>query len=135
MQTAEDTIIQKTRELCQTIVSQPEFKQIRQRIDAFMANDAAKLQYQQVAEKNEMLQHKQQMGAALSNDEVLDFQKDRDALINNPVARGFMEAQQEMHQVQETVNNLVSKTFELGRPPTEEEMSSGGCGHGCGCHH
>jgi len=134
MQTAEDTITQKTRELCQTIVEQPEFKQIRQRIDAFMANDAAKLQYQQVAEKNEMLQHKQQMGAALSNDEVLDFQKDRDALVNNPIARGFMEAQQEMHQVQETVNQFVSKTFELGHPPTEEDMS-GSCGHGCGCHH
>lgn len=134
MQTAEETIIQKTRELCQIIVEQPEFKQIRQRIDAFMADDSAKSQYQQVAEKSQMLQHKQEMGAALNNDEVMDFEKHREALVNNPVARGFIEAQQEMHHVQETVSQYVSKTFELGRLPTDEDMS-GGCGHGCGCHH
>ena len=134
MQTAEETIIQKTRELCQAIVEQPEFKQIRQRIDAFMADDSAKTQYQQVAEKSQMLQHKQEMGAALNNDEVMDFEKHREALVNNPVARGFIDAQQEMHQVQEKVNQYVSKTFELGRMPTDEDMS-GSCGHGCGCHH
>jgi cell fate (sporulation/competence/biofilm development) regulator YlbF (YheA/YmcA/DUF963 family) len=135
MQTAEENIIQKTRELCQTIVDQPEFKEIRQRIDAFMADESAKSQYQQVAEKSQLLQHKQEMGSALNNDEVMDFEKHREALVNNTVARGFIEAQQEMHQVQQTVNQYVSKTFELGRLPTEDDMNGGSCGHGCGCHH
>ena len=107
---------------------------MRQRIDAFMADETAKSQYQTVAEKSQMLQHKQEMGAALNNDEVMDFEKHREALINNPVARGFIDAQQEMHQVQQTVTQYLSKTLELGRMPTEEDMS-GGCGHGCGCHH
>jgi cell fate (sporulation/competence/biofilm development) regulator YlbF (YheA/YmcA/DUF963 family) len=134
MTTTQDTVQQKTRELCQAIVDQPEFQQMRQRIDAFMGDEAAKLQYQVVMEKGEMLQHKQQMGAPLSNDEIVSFEKDRDALVNNPVARGFLDAQQQMHKVQESVGQYLSKTFELGRLPTEEDMN-GGCGSGCGCHH
>ena len=136
MQTiAEDAIMGKTRELCQTIVDQPEFKDLRRRIEAFLSNEQAKTQYQQVAEKSEMLQHKQQMGATLDNAEIMEFEKHREALVNNPVARAFIEAQQEMHQVQQAVSQLVSKTFELGRLPTEDDMSGGSCGHGCGCHH
>ena len=92
--TADSIIVQKTRELCQTIVEQPEFQSIRQRIDTFMADDAAKVQYQTVVEKGEMLQHKQQMGLPMSAEEITEFEKNRDALVNNPVARDFLDAQQ-----------------------------------------
>ena len=52
--TIEDTIVmQKTRDLCQTIVEQQEFRQIRERIDVFMNDDLAKSQYQEVMEKGE----------------------------------------------------------------------------------
>lgn len=133
--TAEDAIMGKTKELCQIIVDQPEFKDLRRRIETFLADEKAKSQYQQVAEKSEMLQHKQQMGVSLNNDEIMDFEKHREALVNNPVARAFIEAQQEMQQVQQAVSQYVSKTFELGRMPTDEDISGGSCGHGCGCHH
>ena len=131
----EDTIVlQKTRELCETIVQQPEFKQIRSRIDAFMANDQAKEQYQLVVEKGESLQQKQQMGMPLSNDEIAEFEKHRETLVNNPVAKGFLDAQNQMHKVQESVGQYVAKTFELGRIPAAEDFDSGSCGSGCGCH-
>src|SRR5688500_12657201 len=58
----ETAIIRKTRELCETIVAQPEFQAIRRQIDEFMADEEAKSQYQTVMEKGEMLQQKQQMG-------------------------------------------------------------------------
>ena len=132
-QTADSIIVQKTRELCQTIVEQPEFQSIRQRIDCFMANDAAKIQYQTVVEKGEMLQHKQQMGLPMSAEEISEFEKNRDALVNNPVARDFLDAQQAMQKVQESVGQYVTKTFELGRAPSEEDFH--GCGSGCGCSH
>jgi cell fate (sporulation/competence/biofilm development) regulator YlbF (YheA/YmcA/DUF963 family) len=133
--TAQDTVVlEKTRELCETLVSQPEFKEIRQRIDAFMADEDAKSQYQQVVEKGEMLQHKQQMGMPLTADEITEFEKQRDTLVNNPLARGFLDAQQEMHKVQESVGQYVAKTFELGRIPTEQDFDSGSCGPSCGCH-
>lgn len=130
----QDNVQQKTRELCQAIIDQPEFRQIRQQIDAFMSDESAKAQYQSVMDQGEMLQHKQQMGAPLSNDEIDAFQKEREAFVNNPVARGFLEAQQHVQKVQESVGTLVAKTFELGRLPTEEDLSGDGCGSGCGCH-
>jgi cell fate (sporulation/competence/biofilm development) regulator YlbF (YheA/YmcA/DUF963 family) len=127
-------ILQKTRELCETIVSQPDFADIKRRIDSFMADESTKNHYQSVVEKNELLQQKQQTGEALDKDEVSAFEKDRESLLNNPVAKDFMDAQQEMHDVQQSVNQYVSKTFELARLPTEEDFSSGSCGSGCGCH-
>jgi hypothetical protein len=60
-------------------------------------------------------------------------------LLRNPVARGFIDAQEELQQVQRSVHQYVSKTLELGRLPTEEELDGGGCcgeNHGgCGCGH
>src|SRR6059058_5171855 len=132
-QVADTEIAHKTRELCQAIVDQPEFESIRKRVDAFMADDTAKAQYQTVMEKGEMLQHKQQMGQPLTQDEIGDFDKNRDALINNPIARDFMDAQQAMQKMQDSVGQYVAKTFELGRPPSEEDFH--GCGSGCGCSH
>jgi len=131
--TIDSTVVQKTRELCQTIVDQPEFQDIRKRIDAFMADEAAKIQYQNVMEKGEMLEHKQQMGLPMSADEITEFEKNRDALVNNPVARNFIDAQQAMQKMQESVGQHVAKTFELGRAPRDEDFE-GSCGSGCGCH-
>jgi cell fate (sporulation/competence/biofilm development) regulator YlbF (YheA/YmcA/DUF963 family) len=130
----ESVITQKTRELCQTILDQPEVQNIRRQIESFMMNDEAKTQYQLLSEKGEFLQHKQQQGLPLSNEEVADFEQSREALFNNPVARGFLDAQQEMHKMQESLGQYVAKTFELGRVPSPDDFQSGSCGSGCGCH-
>jgi cell fate (sporulation/competence/biofilm development) regulator YlbF (YheA/YmcA/DUF963 family) len=133
--TIEETpVIQKAKELCQTILDQPNMQSIRQRIDSFMANDAAKAQYDDVMTRGQALQQKQESSVPLASEEIDAFEKRRDALMNNPVARGFFDAQEELHEVQESVTKLVNKTLELGRMPTEEDLG-GGCGHGCGCHH
>ena len=133
--TAEDTaFVQKTRELCETLINQPEFQQIRQRIDTFMADDGAKNQYQAVMEQGDSLSHKQQTGLPLDGGEIAEFEKSRDSLLANSVAREFIDAQQQMHKMQESVMQYVSKTFELGRVPTSEDFSAGSCGTGCGCH-
>ena len=71
----------------------------------------------------------------LTAEEISAFEKDRDNLMQNPVARGFLDAQEQFHQVQKSVNQLVSKTLELGHLPTEEDLESGECGHDCGCGH
>jgi cell fate (sporulation/competence/biofilm development) regulator YlbF (YheA/YmcA/DUF963 family) len=136
MQTIEETSLQqKTRELCQAILDQPNMASIRQRIDAFMADDRAREQYDGVMAKGQALQQKQQAATPLTGEEINDFEQNRDALMNNPVARGFLDAQEELHQVQESIHQYVNKTLELGRMPTEEDLGGGGCGHGCGCHH
>jgi cell fate (sporulation/competence/biofilm development) regulator YlbF (YheA/YmcA/DUF963 family) len=132
--TANDSpILQKTRELCQSILDHPDFKTVRTRIDAFMGDDSAKTEYQSLMEQGDSLTHKQQQGVRLSQDEISAYESQRDKVVNNPVSAGFIQAQQEVHEIQESVNKYLSKTLELGRVPSAEDMD-GGCGHGCGCH-
>jgi cell fate (sporulation/competence/biofilm development) regulator YlbF (YheA/YmcA/DUF963 family) len=133
--TDETVIIAKTRELCQTIIDQPEFQSIRLRLDTFLGDEKAKSQYQLVVEKGDALQQKQQFGMPLDGEEISEFERNRENLLKNPVAQDFLDAQQQMHQIQESVMQFVTKTFELGRVPTMEDFSSGSCGPSCGCGH
>jgi len=136
--TENSLVLQKTRELCQTILDEPAMRSIRERIDAFMGNEQARAQYEGVMTKGQALQQKQQQALQLSQTEIDDFEKHRDALLCNPVARDFIDAQEEMHNVQESIQTYVSKTFELGRLPSEEDLNGccGGHDHGgCGCGH
>ena len=72
----------------------------------------------------------------LTGEEISDFEQHREALLKNPVARGFLDAQEELHQVQHSIQKYVNKTLELGRLPTEAEMNSCCSDHGgCGCSH
>ncbi|MGO8765548.1 MAG: YlbF family regulator [Limisphaerales bacterium] len=128
-------IEEKTQELCATIVAQPEMAAIRSRIDAFMADAPARGQYELVNTKGQTLHEKQHAGQPLNGEEIADFEKHRDALLQNPVARGFLEAQDELHEMQHLIQRYVKKTFELGRVPTEADFEGGSCGEGCGCHH
>ena len=110
-------------------------RSIRQRIDAFMSDEKSKEQYQTVVSKGQGLQQKQQQSEELSQDEIADFETHRDALLQNPVARGFLDAQEELHEVKHTIHRYVDKTLELGRMPSVEEVEES-CGHGgCGCGH
>jgi cell fate (sporulation/competence/biofilm development) regulator YlbF (YheA/YmcA/DUF963 family) len=134
-QTEEHAVVEKTRELCNTILAQPNMGSIRQRIDAFMSDEKARGQYETVMTQGQMLNEKQQRSLPLSGEEISEFEQQRDALLNNPVARGFLDAQEAMHQIQDSVHKYVSKTLELGRVPGPEDFDSDSCGHGCGCHH
>ena len=128
-------ILSKTKELCQAILDEPDMVLLRKRVDAFMADERARTLYDGLVSKGQALQEKQQLATPLSGEEIADFEQHRTALFNNPVARDFLDAQEKLHQVQESVQHYVSKTLELGRLPTDEEMNSGSCGHGCGCSH
>jgi cell fate (sporulation/competence/biofilm development) regulator YlbF (YheA/YmcA/DUF963 family) len=134
--TATSALPDSIRRFCTELAAAPEFESIRRRVDQFMINDAAKLQYQRVTEHGEHLHHKQQQGIALGDAEIADFERQRDLLLGNPVARGFLDAQEEIQGIQQQVTAWLNKTFELGRVPEADELDSGGgCGHGCGCKH
>jgi cell fate (sporulation/competence/biofilm development) regulator YlbF (YheA/YmcA/DUF963 family) len=133
--TEQNRITEKTRELCQAILDQPDLSSARRRIETFMSDPKAQAQYEGVMAKGQALQQKQQSSTPLTSEEIAAFEKDRDALLNNPVARGFLDAQETYHGVHHSISQYVSKTLELGRVPTEDDMSGGECGHGCGCGH
>ncbi len=127
----------KTRELCEAIIEHLQTGGIKSRIDTFLSDASARRAYESLMSKGQALQEKQHGGQALEPAEISAFETERDALLKNPVANGFLDAQEEMHELQSTVKKTVAKTIELGRIPTAEDLAEGGCcssGGGCGCH-
>jgi cell fate (sporulation/competence/biofilm development) regulator YlbF (YheA/YmcA/DUF963 family) len=124
----------KTNELCEAILEQMKTAGIRKRIDTFMADNRARGQYEALMTKGQALQEKQHHGQTLDAAEIATFESERDALLKNPVATSFLDAQEEMHEIEKSVKRTVAKTIELGRIPLADELSEGSCGHGCGCH-
>jgi cell fate (sporulation/competence/biofilm development) regulator YlbF (YheA/YmcA/DUF963 family) len=132
----ESAIREKARELCEVIVNQPAFQDLRKDVERFLSDEDAQIQYRHVTEKGRLLQSRQHTGQTITNEEFQEFDRQRTLLVQNPVALAFLEAQQSMNSIQDEVNKLISKTFELGRLPTEEDLAcnnEGGCGSGCGC--
>lgn len=126
---------QKTLELCEAIVRQPQFLSIRRRVETFMADPSAQKQYQSLSEKGRSLHERQHQGLPLDGSEITAFESEREAFLSNSVGKGFIDAQEELHELQQEVQQLVSKTLELGRVPSPADLEDGSCGHGCGCHH
>jgi cell fate (sporulation/competence/biofilm development) regulator YlbF (YheA/YmcA/DUF963 family) len=134
--TEETTINRKTREFCQTLLDEPDIQALRQRIDTFMADEQARSQYEGLVSKGQVLHEKQQNSQQLTGEEISDFERDRESLFRNPVARGYLDAQHELQEMQQSITRYVSKAIELGRLPSEEDLDGGCCGHnGCGCSH
>ncbi len=131
--TENSPVLEKARELCEAIVAQPEFGTLRQQMDAFMADEGVQTEYRDLSELGAMLQEKHRNGGAPEASEIEDFERRRESFLQNPKARGFLEAQQTMQDVRETVSRYVTRTFELGRMPQPEDFHSCGCGSGCGC--
>lgn len=130
----ENIVLTKTRELCDTILAQPNMGLIRKSIDTFVADDKARAQYEIVMTKGQALHEKQHKSLPLSGEEISDFERSREDMLANPVAKNFLEAQDAMHHIQGTIQKLITKTLENGNVPTAEDLNES-CGHGCGCHH
>jgi cell fate (sporulation/competence/biofilm development) regulator YlbF (YheA/YmcA/DUF963 family) len=125
----------KTNELCEAILEQLQTTGIRKRIDSFLADSSARTQYEALMSKGQALQEKQHHGQTLDAAEIASFESEREALLKNPVATSFLDAQEQMHEIESSVKKTVAKTIELGRIPKAEDLEEGSCGHGCGCHH
>ncbi len=138
--TAQETpVIAKTKELCAALLDQPSYQDLKAKLDAFAKDGQAQAMYQSLSEKQSRLVQRQQQGEDLSEEDIQDFEDDRERLLMHPVAGGFVEAQQGFEKLRDTIVGYVTKTFEFGRLPTDEEMKpKGGCcggggGGGCGC--
>jgi cell fate (sporulation/competence/biofilm development) regulator YlbF (YheA/YmcA/DUF963 family) len=131
-------ILAKTRELCDTLLRQPDVAAACRSVEAFMADEPAQGLYQELMRRGQALHEQQERGLPLADSEIAEFERQREALTHNPVAKGFLDARELLHNIHHTVNDHVSKTFELGRLPEEADFESGCCGGnhgGCGCEH
>lgn len=120
----------KTRDLCEAIANDSDYKDLLAKVEKFLADDEARLSYQSVHEQGQQLNQKQQSGLELAESEIAAFESARTELLNNPVASDFIQAQQSLEAIQTSVSRMVGMTLELGRVPTEEDIaqaSGGGC--------
>lgn len=133
----DSAVMAKTKDMCDAIAQDIEFLALQGQVERFLSDDEAKLQYQSVHERGEELHQKQHAGVELSETEIQEFESARDSLMKNEVASDFMEAQQSLKTLQQTIGKYVSMTLELGRVPEPEDMEQSGdggcCGGGCGC--
>ncbi|MGC4015262.1 MAG: YlbF family regulator [Luteolibacter sp.] len=137
----DSSVISKTKELCAQIVAEPRYKELQNQVERFLDDDASRLQDQSVHERGEELHQKQHAGVQLGAAEIREFESARDALFQNEIARGFLEAQRELESIQQTIGKYIGMTLELGRVPESEDFAEAedGCcgGHGGGgcCSH
>ncbi len=124
---APDHITLKTRELCQAILDDASFRDIKEGIEAFIANESARERYDAVSRTSSDIQQRHAQGEAISDGDFAKFEADRASLLQDPIARGFIDARREMQRIQESVMQYLAKTFELGRMPTLEDLEEGGC--------
>ena len=129
----ESGIVQKTLDLCQAVVEQSDFQAVKEKFDAFVADEFLKFQFQQVNDLGSLLQMKQSEGLEVTAEERATFEEMREKFLSNPIAQGFLDAQQQMQQLHQVVGKFIDKTFELGRRPEYDDLQDGSCG-GCGCH-
>ena len=127
-------IAEGTNQLCEAIVSQEGFAELYKKIDAFINDEKLKYEYGMLNDRGALLQQKQQAGMEISDEEIAGFEKLRDEFMANPVATQFLEAQEEVQQVQDRIHQVIAKTFEVGHVPQSEDFDFCSDGFGnCGC--
>ncbi len=129
----EPPVLQKTKELCKTIIEQPEFASIRERVEAFLQREDLRSKYDVLMMKGQAIQQKQQQGLQATDEEIAELEKGKNDLVSHKEVTDFFDAQDEIHRIQNEVFQYVIKTFELGRVPEDYEFDTCCNNEGCGC--
>jgi cell fate (sporulation/competence/biofilm development) regulator YlbF (YheA/YmcA/DUF963 family) len=79
-----------------------------------LADPEAQSQYECLSDLGQQLHDKQSQGPHLDQRGNRRFDRQRDSFANNAVAAAFVEAQEEMHRLQQQITRFVSKTLESG---------------------
>jgi cell fate (sporulation/competence/biofilm development) regulator YlbF (YheA/YmcA/DUF963 family) len=127
-------IEESLKTLCQAIAAEPAVRSARDQAEAFLADDGAVALYRDVMNMGRNLETRHRKGETITEDEVSSFENLRDQADAHEGIRAFNEAQDVLQNIANAVSTYVSKTLEKGRVPAEEDLESGGCGSGCGCH-
>ena len=128
-------IVDKVTQLCSAILETEGYKACSSKIDAFLNDDAARSQFEEVQRKGTELEQQQQAGMQLDPEAVKEFEILRDKLEDTPAITEFFEAQSSLKAFHQNVAQHVELTLQLGKLPTKEDFveQTGCCGGGCGC--
>ncbi|HWB05125.1 MAG TPA: YlbF family regulator [Verrucomicrobiales bacterium] len=127
---------EKIRELCEALLQDDGVQSARERIERFLQNPDATRNYAKLANLSESLHQKQMQGEEVTEQEAETFESLRDEVMSNPAVQDFAEARGTLQEIEGVIMSYVSRTFEIGRVPSESDIAprGGSCGSGCGCH-
>lgn len=135
----ESQVIEKTKELCNSIAQSSQFTELHKQVENFMNDADSKKEYTDFHKFGEQLHQKQHEGLEISESEISEYEQAREKMVNNQITSKFLDAQQCLQHLQKKINGYVGMTLELGRVPSssefDESMNSEGCcsSGGCGC--
>lgn len=118
---------------CQKVVA------AKARIGLFYQNSDATDLFRKVNEYGEKLRNKSMEGMPPSEEEIAKFDSLRQAVVDNPLCKGFLDARQELDDMLAAVSQYLVLAINKGASPTDEEvadslarqMSACSCGGGC----
>ena len=88
----ETPVVAKTKELCQTILDQPAYREIRKTVDDFLGNAQAVDHYRRLCDLQDLLRMKEDQGMEVTDSEMADYEKLEQEFLGNPLAQQFIEA-------------------------------------------
>jgi cell fate (sporulation/competence/biofilm development) regulator YlbF (YheA/YmcA/DUF963 family) len=122
-------LLTSIRELCFEMVDRPGFVAHRKSIEVFMASPEARELFEKATDLQISIRDRQEEGEIIPEDELDTFEELRSQLLDNDIARAFLEAQEDLKNTEALLHLYVTRTLQLGKLPTEEElMPEGGCG-------
>ena len=117
-------------DFCEVIAADAGFTAAHERIRVFEEDDSAQEVYGAWQSLASEIQHRyQHEGVKPSPGQLSELEALQQKVGENPVAADFVEANDSMNALFNDVLKTVQKTFQLGRPPTPEEMAEC-CGSG-----
>ena len=123
-----------TDALFQAIVGQEKFAELHQKIEAFITNEKLRYEYDMLNQRGALLQQKSEAGMEIDEKELAEFEKLRTELLANKTMTDFQDVQDEVQQVQDRIHQVIAKTFEVGKVPSQDDFDFCSDGFGdCGC--
>ncbi|MDD4335217.1 MAG: YlbF family regulator [Desulfotomaculaceae bacterium] len=121
------SIIEKARELGNSLSESKELNTMRESEKMMMENQEARDSIAQFDEKQRAYQAIQAQGVELTEKQIKELEDLEFKMLNNPYVYNFFKAQQEFQAILESINNIIGEAI---------GVKSQGCGCGdasCGC--
>ncbi|MFS0871170.1 YlbF family regulator [Paenibacillus xylanilyticus] len=130
-------IMLKMEELCSVLLQDKGYREMREMIDQFAADEQATAQYEQFMEKHQALEEKERQNIELLTSEMQVYEQEERALYEHPLIRRFMYAQREFSLLHQQISQYFTKSVELNRllKPGEVHKEACGCGGNCSSNH
>lgn len=127
-------------ELAEAFAQNQKVISAKARIGLFYQNPEATDLFRKVNEYGEQLRNKHMEGMPPSEAEIAKFDELRQAVVDNELCKGFLDARQLLDELLGTVNQYLCLAIDKGSAPTDEEVAEAmnqqvsACSCGGGCH-